>query len=207
MKKILLLSIISVFLLSSCATILTSKKQNVSFRTNNSDSEVIVDNEKIGKGEIVKNKIKRTGIKQVIVKTDNYKDEYFSLMPYKRPATFGLFMFLNISNFFLFSGLDLYSDIPYSYPNNFNVFPKHKLPSKSDNQKYIVLSPLDMKHFTMHNNYLYSIVDYSLNQPEAAYERSETETRKKIKEKEEYKEKQRHKKIEKMIILNILLKV
>ena len=84
MKKLLLFTIVAI-LFSSCVSMFMTKKQKVTFTTNHSESTTYLDKEELGKGKLIKEKVKKEGVRQVIVRTPGYKDSYAVLTPSRRP--------------------------------------------------------------------------------------------------------------------------
>jgi S1-C subfamily serine protease len=86
--KILTLSIVIILLLSNCSSIFLPKSQKITINTGQNKAITYIDNIEIGKGEIIKIKVKKNGTKQVIIKTQGYKDTYRVLFQTHRPAAY-----------------------------------------------------------------------------------------------------------------------
>ncbi|MES2727879.1 MAG: hypothetical protein V4643_12295, partial [Bacteroidota bacterium] len=134
--KILLFTSI-VFLFSSCVAIFLPMKQSVKFNTNNEQSKIFVDNEELGEGNNVSSKIEKTGSKQVILKTPDYKDEYNVLLPERRVIAFWPLKLVDIC-FILPIGIDaLVVEKIFKYPDNNEFTPKLKYRTRTLDEKYI----------------------------------------------------------------------
>ena len=97
MKKLLqLLSLSCVLLFASCSTIFLPHKQKVAIKPGNNQSTVYVDNDEVGKGATVTATLKTGDVKQVVIQTPNYKDEYICIVPSRRPIAFYALLPLDI---------------------------------------------------------------------------------------------------------------
>lgn len=101
MKKIILLSAITV-ILSSCASIFIPAKQKVTFNTGNKDSEVYLDKDMIGEGKTFIATIdKREGqARQLTIKRQGYKDQYSVIVKTRRPTAFLPLLILDIPTYY-----------------------------------------------------------------------------------------------------------
>lgn len=145
MRKILLF-IISTIIFSSCATIFLPKKQKVTFTTKHNESTVYVDKEEIGKGKLMKEKIKKEGYaKQVIVKTPGYKDSYGVLTPSRRQIGY---WFLQIPNplFFVYYGFWMDAMMPKNvgYQRVLDLKGDDKLVYRGTADKYVDISAIKL---------------------------------------------------------------
>src|ERR1700757_996176 len=96
MKKLIALSMVAL-LFTGCAAIFVPKKQKVTFTTNNKESKVYLDNEQIGTGKLIKEKVVKDGqSRQIIIKTPGYKDTYGALVPSRRQIAYWCVQPLNV---------------------------------------------------------------------------------------------------------------
>lgn len=87
MKKILLLGLVITYTicLSSCASILNGKHQNVTIHTHSDDSEVYLNGKLAGEGKIVNTPIERNAeTQQINVKRKGFKDQNFVVFQEKK---------------------------------------------------------------------------------------------------------------------------
>jgi S1-C subfamily serine protease len=76
-------------LVTSCASVFIPKRQKVAFKTNNSENEVFLDNEFLGKGKAFNVKIdKTTTTGQIVVTRKGYKSAYDVILKNRRPDAF-----------------------------------------------------------------------------------------------------------------------
>ena len=143
MRKISFLILASFTLsISSCNMILMPSKQKVNVSTTNENSVVFAENEEIGRGTNFTTKIKKSGAKQIVIQTPEYKDEHIVIMPQKKSPLFYPFLALDIP---LMYGL-LFSGVPktYIYDKNLKFENSIKLENRIDSQKYINLSSISL---------------------------------------------------------------
>jgi S1-C subfamily serine protease len=143
MKKILI-PIVTSALLTSCASIFLPKKHRIEMRTTNPESVVYLNNEEIGKGPLVKTKIKKNGLsQQIVVQTPGYKDNHIALVQNKRPAAYWPLYMLNFLNFYgLF--VDHMGPKGVNYQREIELKPSKKLVYKTTNDKYIDISDIQI---------------------------------------------------------------
>lgn len=121
--------------ITSCASILVPKTQTIKIETDNDSTAIFVENEEQGIGK-VKVRVKKNGVKEVVLKRDGYPTQYEAIAP-----TEYLFIAIPMCIFDMpFLGLgfeELGMDKMYEYPqvNKFKTLPK--LVTKETNQKYI----------------------------------------------------------------------
>jgi len=122
--------------------ILMPSKQKVNVSTTNENSVVFAENEEIGRGTNFTTKIKKSGAKQIVIQTPEYKDEHIVIMPQKKSPLFYPFLALDIP---LMYGL-LFSGVPktYIYDKNLKFENSIKLENRIDSQKYINLSSISL---------------------------------------------------------------
>ncbi|NVN94172.1 MAG: trypsin-like peptidase domain-containing protein [Bacteroidetes bacterium] len=85
--KRLNLVLITAFLLSSCATILNNRYQDVNIKTD-SKNEILINGEKVNtkNGKYI---LKRDGkAKEITAKREGFKDEHITIMQFKRPTVY-----------------------------------------------------------------------------------------------------------------------
>ncbi|HWY37872.1 MAG TPA: trypsin-like peptidase domain-containing protein [Bacteroidia bacterium] len=145
MKKILVLALASV-LLSSCASIFLPKRQKVTFTTGNKDSKIYLENEEIGKGTTVVEKVIKDGsAKQIIVKTPGYKDTYAALVPSRRQTAY---WFLQIPNpaWLIYYGfyIDAWAPKNMGYQQVLNIPVTDKLVYRGPTDKYVDISAIKL---------------------------------------------------------------
>jgi len=148
-------------LLSSCASIILPRKQNVTFNTGNKESVVYVNNVKIGEGKVVKNKIKKKFIEQVVVQTPDYFDTHHCIAGQKHPAAYYP---LRALSWFTFYGIfmDGKTGNCYNYPSLIQL-PKPVLkPQKGSNQKYLQLESINLDIKDVKNDIVWSYPKYSV---------------------------------------------
>jgi S1-C subfamily serine protease len=142
-----------VLALSSCGTILTSSKQNVTIKTTSDDAVVYLNNEKFAEGKETTKKIERKGNYSVVI---DYGEEYIQhksvLMPLtKTVPIFKVGLFLNYITIPVF-GLGIFGIqvdkeqkkvSPYAKEIFFDKVPE-KLPVREDDAKYLYLSNISL---------------------------------------------------------------
>lgn len=148
MKKLLpllLLLLCLPIIFNSCACIVMPKKQKVTINTSSANSTIYVNNEEFGNGQSVKAKTKKEGIKQIIIKTPEYKDTYATLVPTHRPAGFWFCLIPDV--YFAFVGLvfDIGNPKNMSYDKINNAYALDKLVFKKNTDKYIEISNLRLE--------------------------------------------------------------
>jgi len=143
MKKVLLLLLVTITF-SSCVSMFMPKKQKITFTTNRSESTTYVDKEEIGKGKLIKEKIKKDGVKQVIVRTPGYKDSYGVLTPSRRPIAYWPLMLLNVFNAFYGVVIDAIPPKNIAYQRALNVDVNDKLVYRGTADKYVDISAINL---------------------------------------------------------------
>lgn len=125
---------------SSCNLILMPSKQKVTVTTSNENSVVFADNEEVGRGTNFTVKIKKSGAKQIVLQTPEYKDEYIVVMPQKKSPLFYPFLILEAPFMYplLLSGLPK----TFEYDKNLKFENSIKLGIRTESQKYINLSSI-----------------------------------------------------------------
>lgn len=195
MKKIYF--VLLLFLFSSCASIILPRRQTITFNTENSQSVVFFNDEKIGEGEAFKKKIRRYYTHQIVVQTPKYKDTYHCLYPTKRPSGFWP---LRIMSFVTVYGiwLDGITGNTAVYPRSINIEPKGKYINKTEKDKYIDLESITVdiksinKDITFHtiyvdNNNLIETIESTLDKRNIKEQKKlEEQAGKKSKKEKEY---------------------
>lgn len=139
-KKILILALLSTFLFSSCASILNGKKQKVTINTGSSDTEVYVDDIKLGSGANPQVEIPRDlQVKNVTIKRKGYLDENIPIYQTKKSPLY----ILSVVPF----GILLYPLISDNAPTAYNydreiVFDKDTkaVPERTDDEKFLYIN-------------------------------------------------------------------
>jgi hypothetical protein len=181
MKKLLLLTAMACFC-QSCATILIPSKQNVVFNTAQ-DATVYVSNEEIGKGESFSSKIRKNGsTKQVVTVKSGYKDQYSVLVPSRRQPGFWAVQPFNVGWFLIYGfNVDFQAGKNLAYQKVADIKLEHKLPVRTDGQKYINISKvkLDIKNknkniVDLYTNYYNGINKDKFDELEQKYLKNQT---------------------------------
>lgn len=192
MKKISFL-ILSAFTLSisSCNLILMPSKQKVNVTTSNENSVVFADNEEIGRGSNFTTKIKKSGSKQIVIQTPEYKDEHIVVMPQRKSPLFYPFLVLDAP---LLYGL-LFSGIPktFVYDKNLKLENSTKLEYRAESQKYINLSSISLNikdknkdlqdYYISSNGDIYANIDKAVADRNSSIEKAEVREQKKAQKK------------------------
>ena len=82
MKRLIVMTTLAVLICSGCAVVFMPKNQKVTVSANK-DSKIFINNELQGKGSATV-KLKKDGMKQVVVQTPGYKDNYYIMVPSMR---------------------------------------------------------------------------------------------------------------------------
>jgi S1-C subfamily serine protease len=142
-----------VLALSSCGTILTSSKQNVTIKTTSDDAVVYLNNEKFAEGKETTKKIERKGNYSVVI---DYGEEYIQhksvLMPLTK--TVPIFKVGQVLNYIFIPvfgagvfGIQVDKEqkkvSPYAKEIFFDKVPE-KLPVREDDAKYLYLSNISL---------------------------------------------------------------
>ncbi len=142
MRKILLFIIVTI-IFSSCASMFLPKRQKVTFTTNHSESTTYLDKEELGKGKLIKEKVKKEGYaKQVIIRTPGYKDSYGILVPSRRPIAYWPLAVLNVFNLFYGSIFDGISPKTVGYQRLLDTPSDEKLIYRGTADKYVDISAI-----------------------------------------------------------------
>lgn len=128
----------AVALLNSCVAFFMPASQTVTFRTNQEDAEIYVDNKMIGKGEGFEVKIRKEGVKQVVVRVPEQKDVYHVLVPESRPIAFYPLILLDIP-FIIPLAIDPALDKSYNYAKVLNYEQDGERIIRNNSMKYIML--------------------------------------------------------------------
>lgn len=141
MTRFLLLIIISSFF-TGCVSVFMPRKQKITVATGQSGSVVFMDGEEFGTGASIRKKIKKTGIKKLIVKTPGYKDVYSVLPSTHRPPSYAFMQLLNLPfDVFAFfpAFIDHASMLGLAYDDVTTIPLKYKTLEKKPDQKFIDL--------------------------------------------------------------------
>jgi len=134
-----LLALIIVLSLNSCALMFIPKNQkDITIVTKNPDAKVYVDNELEGEGKrVVVPKIKKTGIKEVVVRQPDHKDATFLMAPYKRTLAYIPLRLLTWTTFYgVFFEYGTEAQF-YPYDKRYVFVNDYLIPKRQENQKYI----------------------------------------------------------------------
>ncbi len=141
-----LLLMATIIQISSCVAIFVPNKQSINFNTKDNKTKIYVDNEEVGSGKNFFAKIKKTGPKQVIIKTEGYKDKYAVLLPQRRVNSYIPLHLLDLPFIYPVVILDPYirdKTFRYSPLNSFSSAEKYN--TKSNNEKYIDFDGVGLK--------------------------------------------------------------
>lgn len=121
------------------------KKQKVTFTTNHSESTTYLEKEELGKGKLIKEKIKKEGYaKQVLIRTPGYKDSYGILTPSRRPIAYWPLSVLNALNLFYGMIIDGIAPKNIAYQRVLNVDANDKLVYRGTADKYVDISAIKL---------------------------------------------------------------
>ena len=145
MKKFLSIAlVVSLVLQSSCALVFISRNQKITVNASNPNSKIFVDDELEGTGS-AGFKTRKDGVKQVVLQTKGYKDNYVVLSPNRRQpgywacyATDILFTFGFVGIYGLAIDPNLPKTAAYNKSTTFDVI--GKIPTKTNDFKYIYLT-------------------------------------------------------------------
>lgn len=145
MKKLVQLFCLVCFLVfTGCASILLPAKQKINIKTGNSESTVYIEDEEVGVGSNITTKVKKEGIKQLVVQTPNFKDEYICLIPHKRPTAFWVLQPLNFLNSYIGIYYDFLSTKTIDYEKEIKIPKLTEYKKKPTENKYIYLSAIKL---------------------------------------------------------------
>lgn len=153
MKKLLLLGLVIIFTisLSSCASILNGKHQDVTFRTNSEDSEVYLNGKLTGEGKAVTAPLERNSqIQQVRVERKGFKDQNFVVFQERKSPLY----ILSVVPF----GVLFYPPFADMGPKSYDYKKEHqlkrkdqKITSRNEGEKYVYIKNtsfnLDLEDF------------------------------------------------------------
>lgn len=141
--KINLFFIITIFTLSSCATILNSKYQKIAITTKSSSDTILIDGEKPKKKKgkyLVQRDLEP---KQVTIKSKGYKDENIVLMQYKK-SPFLILSWIPFGILYYVPALDRGAK-SFNYDKEIRIENKHKeIEKKSENAKEIRVNKVSL---------------------------------------------------------------
>jgi len=133
--------------LTGCASILIPSNQKITINTNHKDSKVFVSNEQVGEGKSFITKVKKDGVKQVVVQTPGYKDAYYVLLPERRTYAYAPLTILSFC-FFIYPGfgdlMNASSPAMFVYPDINKLPSTNELIQKNSDQKYIRLNAIKL---------------------------------------------------------------
>jgi serine protease Do len=142
LKSVILIGIVLIF--TGCAAMFMPKKQKISFVVKNKNTTVYLDKEEIGKGSVIKQKVRKEGPHQLVAQTPGYKDNYIAFVQYRRPIAYWFLLPLNIFN--LGYGLAFDPIVPknMAYPRAVMVDVSEKLVTRGPEDKYIDISSIKL---------------------------------------------------------------
>jgi S1-C subfamily serine protease len=165
-KKNLLMLLICVIGLSSCASIWIPNKQRIEITTNSPNATIYADNEEIGNGKDIIVKIKRNGALPVVLQDTAYKNEYCVIVPTGRPIAYYPLTCLNV--LFIFPNFDYvafyadaYNPKCLSYPKVNKLTFSQKYVNKLSDDKYVDLSAIKLDISDIQKDFKYYDVKYS----------------------------------------------
>lgn len=178
MKKTSILILIVPILLTSCASIFLPKNQKVTFKTNDKNSEVYLDNESIGKGKSITTKlnVKKGQSRQIVVEREGYKNQYTVITKERRLIAAYPLCLLSVATFYgIYIDGANYTKLS-SYPREFSLkgIENNKLPLKSDEDKFISIS-----NIAVSNEYKDKFIGFYVAKHSDNIERSINEAEKK----------------------------
>jgi hypothetical protein len=138
-----------IILFTSCATIFIPRKQKITINTGQESAVVYIDKEEFGTGSVVKGKVNKNKAQkiQVIIKTKDYKDEYYALVKTHRPTAFWPLQVLNLPFIWMYGGGNIidFGNIKNWSFNKVNDFPvKYKIQNRKESEKYIYLTNIKL---------------------------------------------------------------
>lgn len=173
MRKFIALSIVTIGL-GSCATILSSKHQNLLINTGNPKSTVTVNEEKVGTGNEVDYNLTRdfTG-KQIKVETPECKTTYYAVLPNKTNPLACVSCFFG----YVPAPFDYANSKTYMYPKTVDALAGKKKKVKTKDDKYIDINDVrfdikekDFKFIPIsYNNYANKIDEAESNNKKNKY--------------------------------------
>src|SRR6218665_683170 len=198
MKKLVIAGA-ATFVLSGCVSIFLPKKQKITIITNNPETTVYIDKEEFGKGSSITGKTKKDGAKQLVIKTQGYKDQYAAIVQTHRPVGYWLLQIPNLP--FIMIGipyLDAANPKGLSYDKVSQLkLDNGKIINRGANDKYIDISSikLDIKNKNKDIN------DFYLNTSRTLYKDIETAEKERMyaQAKAEDREAKKKKKSKKML--------
>ncbi len=150
-KNVILL-ILSILLLNSCATVFLPSNQNVTIQTASKDAKIYVDNEKFGEGRSATNKIEKGRVNNVaIVYGEEYVQKNDVLIPERKKSP-GYYVCQALNVPFCLFGYGIYAVYIDTQITKSHSFPKvnsykskpQLLPIRGDDSKYVYLSNISL---------------------------------------------------------------
>lgn len=147
MKRVIAL-LVCAACLTGCAAVFSPKKQKITIATGNEKSTVYVDKEEFGTGATIHSRIGKTGARQVLVRTENFKDNYTVLKPHHRSAGFWIAQIFNMPFnavlLFIPTGVDCFADNAIRYKDYTALTAGPALAKKAADDKYLAISRIRM---------------------------------------------------------------
>ncbi len=165
MRKIYAALLIGTMGLTSCATILSSKHQDLAINTNNNKATVSVDGENVGTGSNVQTRITRDGkAKQIKVEAPDCKTSYYAIMPTKMNPLTCVSCLFSIPIYYVYM-VDVANSKSYLYNKECEAAVGKKKQVRQSADKYIEIDEVkfdiknkDFKFINIpYNNYLNKI--------------------------------------------------
>ena len=144
MRKLIFISVLAAILTSGCANLFMSRNQKILINASNPVSKIYVNDELEGTGS-ASFKTKKEGVKQIVLQTKGYKDNYHVLLANKRQPGYWVCIAgdaLFVPAIYGYMGLiwDIFSDKTHSYPKTSTFDVTGKIPVKTKDYKYIYIS-------------------------------------------------------------------
>ena len=203
-KSILVLAVAAITLsLIGCRAIFIPKKQNVTISTDNNNSEIYVNDYLFTDNKTATKKIEKDGVKQIVLKTPGYKDEYAVLLPGRKVHSYYPLLVLDIPSIILTYMMaevlvDQKKTRVYEQPANFSS--KLQDFHKTDNHKFFRLTNIglefkdfdeDFQYYSLkHEDDIYAAIHFAeIEKKESDKLKAEKESKKKSKKKSSEAEK------------------
>ena len=144
MRKLLSIALIAAIMNSGCANLFMSRNQKIIINASNPTSKIYVNDELEGTGS-ASFKTKKEGVKQIVLQTKGYKDNYHVLLANKRQPGYWVCIAgdaLFVPAIYGYMGLiwDAYSDKTHAYSKITSFDVTGKIPVKTKDYKYIYIS-------------------------------------------------------------------
>lgn len=145
MKKLISIALLAAILNSGCAMLFLGKYQKITVNSSNDNSKIYVDDELEGTGS-THFKTKKDGVKQVVLQTKGYKNNYEVLVPNKRQPgywvcySFDILALAAVGAGYYGMILDPFQPKTRAYAKSTSFDLTGKIPTKTKDYKYIYIS-------------------------------------------------------------------